>query len=185
MPASGATSKRGAGLEVLLLFGGLLGPLAQAQSCHPLEGSWRLSVRASQMGPSLSFNPYYTVRAVRLRLRTMAGRIDERWSFNGRHLHETWSYSFRPDGRPQPTDTRSVLYSVPTSVVARWQNCTLLVDGLSSLFGLQISTLNTYVFSPDGRTLTILQASESPIMHVSRKLVFRRVRAAETAARGH
>ncbi len=137
------------------------------------------------MGPSLSFDPHYAVSAVRLRLRAVAGLIHERWSFDGRHLHETWSYSFRPDGRPQPTDTRSVLYSVPTSVVARWQNCTLLVDGFSSLFGLQISTLNTYVFSPDGRILTILQSSESPIMHVSRRLVFTRVRPAKTADGGH
>ncbi len=176
--------RRTAGSLLVLALATATSSVAAAQSCHPLEGSWRLSLRESQMGPSLSFSPYYTVRNVGLRLREEGTRIEERWSFSGRHLHETWSYSFRPDGRPQPTRTKSVLYGVPTSVIARWQNCTLIVDGLSSLFGLRISTLNTYVFSPDGQTLTILETSDSPIMHLSRRLVFERVKSADTTAEG-
>jgi hypothetical protein len=161
---------------VLLITAGALMSSAHAQSCQPIQGSWRLSLRASQMGPSLSFNPYYTIRAVQLRLSESNGSISETWSFKGRHLDETWRYAFVPDGTTQKTYTKSVLYSVPTAVTATWQNCTLIVIGHSSLFHRPISTKNTYVFSPDGRTLTIIQSVRSPIAHQSRRLVFKRLR---------
>ncbi len=184
MQKFGCARRRVAG-NVVILLGVMLSPFARAQSCHPIEGWWQLRLHASQIGESLSFDPYYTVRAIQLRLRTVAGRINERWSFKGRHLHESWSYSFRPDGHTYPTYTHSVLYSVPTSIVAHWQNCTLLVDGYSSLFGLRISTLSTYVFAPDGRILTILQSSESRIMHVSRRLVFTQIEPVKAATSRH
>jgi hypothetical protein len=172
-----------AGQLILLLLASCFRSTASAQSCHPLQGTWRLSLRASQMGPSLSFNPYHTIRAVQLRLSEDAGRIRESWVFSGQHLQETWTYAFSPNGEPQPTHTKSVLYSVPTSVTATWQNCTLVVDGHSSLFGRQISTMNIYVFSPDGKTLTIIQSVNSPVAHQSRRLVFRRTQPAGSPGR--
>ncbi len=159
-----------------------IAPATRAQTCHPLVGTWRLSTRASDRGPARGFNPYFPVRAGALTLRERQGRIYQDWSFRGAHVDENWAYSFEPDGRPHPTHTRSVLYSVPTSVIASWQNCTLIVDGRSSLFGRRVSTVNTYVFSPDGATLTIIQSSDSRIMHVARRLVFRRVARADAAA---
>ena len=160
-----------------------LGTAAQAQTCHPLEGTWRLSARASVDVRSLAFNPYYRVRAVALRLRASAGRVYEDWAFRGPHLREHWSFSFEPNGRSYRTHTHSKLYSVPTSVIATWQNCTLIVDGGSRLFGQRIITTSTYVFSPDGKTLTIRQSIDSPIMHTVRQLVFRRQPQRHTAAR--
>ncbi len=172
MPVSWAARCRGAWL-VSLLFAALPAT-ASAQSCPTLAGSWKLAVRASVNVRSLGFNPYYQVRAVDLRLHVTDGRVYESWAFRGVHLHEHWVYSFKPDGVRYPTHTRSRLYGVPTSVAATWQNCTLIVDGHSSLFGTKITTVSTYVFSPDGRTLTILQSSDSSIMRIERRLVFHR-----------
>ena len=163
---------RGAWLVSLLLAA--LPVAASAQSCPALAGSWKLAVRASVNVRSLGFNPYYQVRAVELRLHFTHGRVYQYWAFRGAHLHEHWAYSFKPDGVRYPTHTQSKLYSVPTWVAATWQNCTLIVDGHSRLFGQKITTLSTYVFSPDGTTLTILQSSDSPIMRIERRLVFHR-----------
>ena len=172
VPWPGRARCRSAFLALLLLA--VLPVTASAQSCHAFEGSWKLAVHASVNVRSLGFNPYYEVRAVDLRLHFRNGRVYQDWVFRGTHLHEHWAYSFRPDGLPYPTHTRSVLYGVPTSVTAAWQNCTLIVDGHSRLFGKQITTVSTYVFSPDGRTLIILQSADSPIMHTERRLVFHR-----------
>ena len=140
-----------------------------------MDGSWKLAAHASLNLRSLGFNPYYEVRAVDLRLNVKDGLVYQHWVFRGTHLNEHWVYSFKPDGSRYPTHTRSKLYSVPTSVAATWQNCTLIVDGHSRLFGVRIATVSTYVFSHEGRMLTILQSSDSPIMHVERRLVFHRV----------
>ena len=161
---------------------------AWAQTCHRPAGTWRLNRRASDMGPALGFDPYDQVSAVSLTLRERGGRIFQDWSFRGAHVDEHWAYSFEPDGLPHATHTRSVLFSVPTSVIASWQNCTLIVDGRSTLFGRQISTLSTYVFSPDDATLTVIQSADSRIMHIDRRLVFRRADragAAANSARSH
>ena len=164
--------RRGPLLVSLLLAA--LPATASAQSCRPLEGSWKLAARTSVNVRSLGFNPYYEVRAVDLRLHSTDGRVYQYWAFRGAHLNERWAYSFKADGVRYPTHTRSKLYSVPTSVAATWQNCTLIVDGQSRLFGKKITTMSTYVFSHDGTTLTILQSSDSPIMHIERRLVFHR-----------
>jgi hypothetical protein len=142
-----------------------------------------LSGHASENIRSLAFNPYYRVRTVALRLRDTGGRVFEEWGFRGPHLRERWSFSFEPNGQAYLTHTHSRLYSVPTSVIATWQNCTLIVDGGSRLFGQRIITTSTYVFSPHGRTLTILQSIASPIMHIVRRLVFHRQPRRHTAAR--
>ena len=61
---------------------------------------------------------------------------------------------------------------VATSAV--WQNCTLVQTGYSRLFGMEVQTTSTFVISPDGQRLEILQYGESPISVVDRRLVFGR-----------
>ena len=147
---------------------------AQAQSCHPLEGAWTLNGAASELGPPLSFDPYYHVDAVTLTLQTHDQRIVEAWAYSGAHLNEHWTYAFVPDGRTFLTGTHSLVYSLPTSLSAAWQNCTLVMQARSSLFGRPITTQDVYVFSADGSALTILQQGGSPMLHIERKLVFQR-----------
>lgn len=161
-----------------------LGGTANAQMCHPLSGTWVLSARSSEGVRSLSFNPYYRVKTAALRMRTSGGRIYETWTFRGRNLNEHWTYWFKPNGHSYRTQSASKLYSVPTAVVARWQNCTLIVSATSMLFGEAITTVNTYVFSAAGKSLTVLQTIDSPIMHTVRRLVFRREQRTRSTSRG-
>jgi hypothetical protein len=155
------------------LCAALLAVAAQAQTCHALSGAWTLDETASLMGPGLSFNPYYRVDAGHLTLSVKDGTVRQAWRLQGPHLDEQLAYDVPVDGRPHDTGATSKVDSTPLSVTAVWQNCTLIVEGRSSLFGLTIPTVTTYVFSPDGKTLTLLQTSHAPIGDTERRLVFR------------
>ncbi len=149
--------------------------LAAAQTCNSLQGRWALVPEAGSLGSGLSFNPYYAISGVQLRIQARGQRVEQHWHFTGPHVDRIARYAFSVDGTRQPTgiaEPRDFEY-VATSAV--WQNCTLVQTGYSQLFGMEVQTTSTFVLSPDGRELEILQYGESPISVVERRLVFHRV----------
>ena len=160
-------------LASLLLASGVA-ESADAQSCHSPAGEWTLAPSESHIGTSLSFNPYYEIAAVHLSIRTDGSTISQSWAFKGPHLDRITHYKIASDGIRHPTTLQDAMDFEYIAISAEWQNCTLLVTGISQLFGMEIATTNTYVISVDGRQLTILQYGESPISVVDRQLVFRR-----------
>ncbi|MFO1400852.1 MAG: hypothetical protein U1F30_06530 [Steroidobacteraceae bacterium] len=149
---------------------------AAAQSCHALEGTWVLQPGRGDLGSGLSFNPYYAITGVRLTLRQQGQRIEQQWHFTGPHVDRTVDYAFSADGTRQPTAVAEPMDFEYVAVAAEWQNCTLLLTGYSRLFGMEVRTTSTFVFSADGADLEIQQYGESPISVVDRRLVFQRVR---------
>lgn len=147
---------------------------ATAQTCNKPDGVWTLVPGKSSLGSGLSFNPYYAIAAVRLTISAGADRVTQQWAFKGPHLDRTTSYEFVVDGARRDTALKDAMDFEYVAASAEWQNCTLVVQGFSRLFGLEVATTNTYVISPDGRKLTILQYGESPISVVDRRLVFER-----------
>lgn len=64
---------------------------------------------------------------------------------------------------------------MPSSVRARWQNCTLIVNmKMSFVGGLTFDVRNTYVLSNERKQLAILQEAHSKLADVERRLVFER-----------
>ncbi|MCC7463568.1 MAG: hypothetical protein IT480_14035 [Gammaproteobacteria bacterium] len=147
---------------------------AVAQSCQPLEGSWTLMPEQGDLGSGLAFNPYYAITGVQLTMRLQGQRIEQRWQFSGPHVARSTHYSFTADGTRQATAVAEPMDFEYVAVAASWQNCTLVQSGFSHLFGMEVRTINTYVVSPDGTRLEILQYGESPISVIDRRLVFRR-----------
>jgi len=147
---------------------------AGAQSCHPLDGVWVLQPDRSLLGSGLSFNPYYAIAGVRLTIGADGGRITQQWRFTGPHLERTTRYVFAVDGTRRDTAVAEPMDFEYAAIAAEWQNCTLLQTGYSHLFGMEVATTNSYLVSPDGRELTIVQYGESPISVVDRRLVFRK-----------
>lgn len=147
---------------------------ARAQTCHSIEGSWKLVASHGIIGAALSFDPYFVITDLRLTTRLAGVEISQAWEFSGPHLNRTTRYQFRADatrratGLKDPTDFEYVALS------AQWQNCTLIQTGYSLLFGLEVATTSTYVLSADGQELTILQSGESPISVVERRLLLRK-----------
>lgn len=162
--------------------GGIVGLLTwllvvpgHAQTCLPLQGRWTMNTAQSRLAAGLSFNPYFRVDEVGLTLSYEAGGLmTQKWHFSGPHIHDGVTYAFTIDGRLQPTHAHSVLDSVPLDVVPSWQNCTLIVDARSSLFGTDIWTHNIYVLDAAGERLSILQTAKSAIGRAERTLVFAR-----------
>jgi len=144
----------------------------RAQSCVPLDGVWKLTPKSSYLGSGLSFNPYYTITGIQLTIRTEQSQIAQEWNFTGPHIQRHTVYKLNPDGVRAATAIANATDFEYIATTAVWQNCTLIVTGLSRLFGLEVSTTNTYVVSENGTTLTILQYGESPISVVDRRLVF-------------
>jgi hypothetical protein len=160
---------------VLATLPATLSGVAGAQSCHALDGTWELDAGRGNLGSGLSFNPHYAVTGLRLTLRQQAQRIEQQWHFTGPHIDRTARYVFSVDGVRQPTAVAEPMDFEYVAVAAVWQNCTLVQTGYSRLFGMEVRTTSTFVFSPDGRELEILQYGESPISVVDRQLVFHRV----------
>lgn len=160
------------GLIVALLA---VAGLSEAQTCNKPVGDWRLAPEDSSLGSGLSFNPYYAIADVRLTIGLAPNRVTQQWIFKGEHLERATSYEFVVDGVRRDTALKDAMDFEYVAASAEWQNCTLIVQGYSRLFGLEVATTNTYVVSADGRKLTILQYGESPISVVDRRLVFRRV----------
>lgn len=147
----------------------------RAQTCLPLAGQWVLDAGRSHMAAGLSFNPYFRVDAIGLTMsREAGGALQQDWQFDGPHIHEAVGYAFAVDGHAQATHARSKLDSVPAEITPAWQNCTLIVDARSVLFGTDVWTHNVYVLEAAGRRLTILQTGRSGIGHTERALVFDR-----------
>lgn len=149
-------------------------PPAAAQSCQPVEGSWVLRPEAGELGSGLSFNPYYAITGVRLTIHVQAGGIEQQWRFTGPHVDRTARYAFRVDGTRQATGVAEPMDFEYVATSAVWQNCTLVQTGYSRLFCMEVQTTSTFVISPDGQRLEILQYGESPISVVDRRLVFGR-----------
>lgn len=149
--------------------------ISQAQTCNQPLGTWQLAPAESSLGSGLSFNPYYAIADVRLTIGIDTNRVSQQWFFKGEHLDRAASYEFVADGVRRATALKDAMDFEYVAVSAEWQNCTLIVQGFSRLFGLEVATTNTYVVSADGRRLTIVQYGESPISVVDRRLVFVRV----------
>jgi hypothetical protein len=147
---------------------------AQAQTCHRLDGAWDLLPDKSNLAAGLSFNPYYVITAVQLSIRTNSLRVAQQWDFSGPHLRRTARYEFTAAGTRQVSGLTDPMDFEYAAISAEWQNCTLVQKGYSHLFGLEVVITSTYVVSPDGRELSILQYGESPISVVERRLVFRK-----------
>ncbi len=163
------------GLLLLALLALVAPGAAGAQSCHALDGTWELDADRGNLGSGLAFNPYYAVTGLRLTLRQQEQAIEQQWHFTGPHIDRTARYVFSVDGTRQPTAVAEPMDFEYVAVSAVWQNCTLLQTGHSRLFGMEVRTTSTFVFSADGRELEILQYGESPISVVDRRLVFHRV----------
>lgn len=148
---------------------------AQAQSCNKPDGTWILVPEESSLGSGLSFNPYYAIASIRLTIGLGTNRVTQQWAFKGEHLDRTTSYDLVVDGIRRQTSVKDAMDFEYVAASAEWQNCTLIVQGFSRLFGLEVATTNTYVVSEDGRKLTILQYGESPISVVDRRVLFQRV----------
>jgi hypothetical protein len=148
--------------------------LAQAQTCHRLDGVWDLLSDRSNLAGGMSFNPYYAITSVQLSIHTSDLRVAQQWDYSGQHLRRTARYDFRADGTRQVSGLADPMDFEYAAISAEWQNCTLVQKGYSHLFSLEVVTTSTYVVSPDGRELTILQYGESPISVVDRRLVFRK-----------
>jgi hypothetical protein len=147
---------------------------ARAQSCHPLDGVWILQPDRSSHATHLSFNPHFAITAVRLAIRSEGERITQQWQFRGPHLDRTTRYAFRVDGTRRDTGLADPMDFEYAAIAAEWQNCTLVQTGFSHLFGLEVVMTSSYIVSPDGSALTIVQFGESPISIVDRRLVFRK-----------
>ena len=157
-----------------LLLSCLVPGSVQAQSCHALTGTWKLNLSASHMGSGLSFNPRYSVSAIELSLEPVADGIHQTWHLSGPHLDETDRYKTTTDGALKPTGLTSALNTIPVEVRGRWENCTLVQDEKTVLFGQVIWTESRFIFSADDRQLTIAQISRSDLGDVERQLVFDR-----------
>jgi hypothetical protein len=166
----------GLGLALLLMLLAAGPRPAMAQSCHALDGIWRLEPDKGNLGSGLSFNPYYAITGLRLTIRQQERQIVQQWEFSGPHLARTARYSFSVDGTRQPTGVTDPMDFEYVAVAAIWQNCTLVQTGYSRLFGMEVQTQNTYVISPDDAELDIVQYGESPISVIDRRLVLRRER---------
>ena len=152
---------------------GVIAGAARAQSCQPLEGEWAFSGSESRVGAGLAFNPHDAVTGIELSIR--GGRqIAQRWDFHGPYLQRTARYELQMDGLRRPTGIKDPKDFEYSDIAAEWQNCTLIVHGLSHLFGLEVATTDTYVVSEDGRRLSILRAAESPVAVTDQTLVFLR-----------
>ena len=167
------TAARTAALLALTMLLAALPQGSGAQTCHGLDGSWILQPDMGNLASGLSFNPYFSITGLRLLMRTSAGRIEQQWIYSGPHLQRTTRYTFTADGTKQATAIADPMDFEYAAIAAEWQNCTLMQTGFSHLFGLEVVTTSTYVVSPDGRELTILQYGESPISIVDRRLVLR------------
>ena len=158
---------------------GVIAGAARAQSCQPLEGEWAFSGSESRVGAGLAFNPHDAVTGIELSIR--GGRqIAQRWDFHGPYLQRTARYELQMDGLRRPTGIKDPKDFEYSDIAAEWQNCTLIVRGVSRLFGMDVTTTETYVVSPDATRLSILQYGESPISVVDRVLVFVRRADAKT-----
>ena len=169
----GRAVTRAAGLAWLACVASLP---AGAQTCHSLAGTWVLQPDAGELGSGLSFNPYYAITGVQLTMRLQADGIEQQWHFTGPHVDRTARYVFRVDGTRQATAVAEPMDFEYVATSAIWQNCTLVQTGYSRLFGMEVRTTSTFVISPDGQRLEILQYGESPVSVVDRRLVFRPVR---------
>jgi hypothetical protein len=145
----------------------------EAPSCLSPEGNWVLEEEGIS-GPALSLNPYFEISSIALTTRVNNAQVAQDWIFIGPHLNRTAHYVFSVEGNLENTGVKSPMDFEYTAISAQWQNCTLIQSGYSQLFGLTVQTTNTYVLSPDGTRLTILQYGESPISVLDRRLVFKR-----------
>ena len=148
---------------------------ARAQTCHSVVGSWELVADHGIVGAALSFDPYFVITDIRLTTKLAGAEISQAWEFSGPHLSRTTHYQFRADATRRTTGLKDPRDFEYVALAAQWQNCTLIQTGYSLLFGLEVATTSTYVLSPDGQELTILQSGESPISVVERRLLLRRV----------
>jgi hypothetical protein len=156
-------------------MGAALGALTgavHAQSCHPLDGRWMYVPAESRVGAGLAFSPHDAISAIDLSIGTSAGQINQRWAFHGPHIDRTAQYELLMDDVRRPTRLESPKDFEYSAVAAQWQNCTLIVHGYSSLFGLEIATSDTYVVSEDGQRLSILRYGESPVSITDQRLEF-------------
>jgi len=147
---------------------------AFGQSCHSLSGDWVLDGTASKLGSGLSFNPYYKVDAINLTLDQRREAVHQSWNLKGAHIAETDRYTTPADGRAVPTNLSSRLNTIPIEVRGTWENCTLVEQARTNLFGQTIWTESRFIVSPNGRRLTIRQSSHSDLGDVERDLVFDR-----------
>lgn len=145
-----------------------------AQTCHALTGTWKLDPAASHMGSGLSFNPAYRVSGIDLTLDQAEEGVRQTWHLTGPHLDETDSFATTTDERLRATGVRSVLNSIPLETRGRWENCTLVQDEKTVLFGQVIWTETRFILSPDDRHLTLAQTSRSDLGDVERQLSFDR-----------
>jgi hypothetical protein len=148
--------------------------VANAQTCHSLEGSWVLKPEGGMVGAALSFDPYYAISAIRLTMRLRGPTVEQDWEFSGAHLQRATRYEFTTDGQRQASGIQAPTDFEYAAVSSVWQNCTLIQTGYSRLFGMEVSTVSSYVISPEGKELTILQSGESPIAAIERRLEFRK-----------
>jgi hypothetical protein len=144
----------------------------RAQSCHPLDGLWVYVPAESRVGAGLAFNPHDAVSAIELSITSAAGQITQRWVFRGPNIDRTATYQLVMDGLRRPTGLQSPKDFEFSAAAAQWQNCTLIVHGYSSLFGLEVATDDTYVVSDEGHRLSILRYGESPISITDLRLEF-------------
>ena len=152
----------------LMLCGLIMALPGAAQECRPLSGVWR-------MVPEKSFfaglkNPAEQAENETLVIAQKGAKIEESWNLDGSRLHENVAYGYVVDGTQQVLPKGS---HMPAWVRAEWQNCTLIVDKkMPFLAGFSFEVRNTYVLSPDGKQLTILQEAHSQIAEVERRLLF-------------
>jgi len=156
----------------IALLGLLSAGTAHSQSCHPLDGAWTYLPAASRVGAGLAFNPHDAITAIQLSVRSAENAIEQRWDFRGPYVQRTAQYQLRMDGIRRPTQLSDPKDFEFIAVAAEWQNCTLIVHGFSLLFGMEVTTTDTYVVSEDGHRLSILRYGESPVAITDQRLVF-------------
>ena len=174
----GRRRRAGAGPMVALIMAVLVAgaPVAvRAQTCHRLDGAWVLQPDKGRLGSGLSFNPYYAISGVQLNIEMSGEQMTQQWRFSGPHLQRAARYAFAIDGTRRDTGLAEPMDFEYVAIAAEWQNCTLVQTGYSRLLGMEVVTTNTYLVSPDGRELTIVQYGESPVSVVDRRLVFRKL----------
>ena len=146
-----------------------------AQTCHSLTGSWKLNPEASRLGAGLSFNPHLRIDAIDLSLELTGDGLAQTWRLKGPFVDEADSYLTPVTGVTRPTNLHSALNFVPVAVGGRWENCTLVEEDQTFLFGQSFWTKSTFIVSPDDRRLTIHQVSVADLGDTERDLVFDRL----------
>ena len=129
------------------------------------------------MNPSKSFfagvkNPNEQAENETLVIAQNGPQIEENWSFDGSKIRGQAVYRYPVDGRERSLSKGP---NIPSTVRAEWQNCTLIANKVMPFVGgLKLEVRNTYVLSPDGLELTILQETHNAVVEVERRLVFDR-----------